>query len=172
MVHVQKADSATFSAYKTYAWVHSSETNSDSTQKATFYADIPIKNAVNTELAKLGWTKDSKTPDVLVSYDVLVKESSKTVSNPVYFQPYRRYYYNPYYYRWGSIYYPSQFAGYEYYSVPVQEGVLIISMMDADTDKVIWQGWTKERMEGSAALSESEIAINAKNIMDELAVAP
>jgi hypothetical protein len=45
------------------------------------------------------------------------------------------------------VYYPSQFAGYDTYSVPVREATLTITMMDPNNDRSIWQAWTTETMQ-------------------------
>jgi hypothetical protein len=45
-----------------------------------------------------------------------------------------------------TIYYPSQFVGYQTYEVPVKERTITITMTDARTDKVAWQAWTTERL--------------------------
>lgn len=170
MVHVQKADNANLNKYNSYAWVKSVTNENDSSQQnAALYAEIAVQNAVNTELNNT-WKEDTKNPDVIISYDLFVEKSRERVSESVYSQPYRRSYYNPYYNRWGSIYYPSDFLGYDYYTVPVKEGTLTITMMDAKTDKVIWQGWTTERLDNSR-ISEDEIANSAKNILSKLEVA-
>jgi len=101
---------------------------------------------VNAELAKQGWREVSDNPDVLLSYDVLVERSTEQQSDPVYSRPPTRMYYNPYRRSWGTIYYPSQFAGDQTCEVPVKEGTITITMTDARTDKVVWQAWTTERL--------------------------
>ena len=66
---------------------------------------------------------------------------------------------------WSSIYYPSQFLGYQQYQVPVREATVTITMMDADTDKRIWQGWTTERLSGG--LSDLDVKKSVRNIFKE-----
>jgi hypothetical protein len=99
----------------------------------------------------------------LISYDVLVQRSVDQRSNPVYSQPFSRYYFNPYTRRWGSFYYPSQFLGYQTYEVPVKEGTVTITMVDARTDKLAWQGWTTEQLNYSR-LTTDEIDRSVRNI--------
>ena len=116
----------------------------------------------------MGWKEVSDNPDVLVSYDLLVERSVETQSDPVYSRSFTRTYYNPRAKRWGTIYYPSQFLGYQTYDVPVKQGTVTITMMDANTDKVVWQAWTTAELNYSQ-LTADEIAHSVKNIFSKLA---
>jgi hypothetical protein len=169
-VHVQKDDTVNLSNYKTYMWVDTRANENDSTQRASAYADISVHNSVNAELRKLGWQEVSDNPDALVGYDVLVERTSEQRSDPVYSQPFTRSYYNRFTRRWNTIYYPSQFLGYDTYRVPVKEGTVTISLMDAKTDKTIWQGWTTENLNYSQ-LTDDEISRSVRNIFNKFDVA-
>lgn len=169
-VHVQQDESANLSSYRTYMWVDTRYSENDNTQRPASYADISVRNASNAELRKNGWTEVSTNPDVLVSYDVVVERTTARQSDPVYSQSFTRSYYNPRTRRWGTIYYPSQFLGYNSYDVPVKEGTITITLTDANTDKIVWQGWTSDELNYSR-LTEEEITRNVKNIFDKLNVA-
>lgn len=166
--YVEKAADANLSNYKTYMWVDTRESEDDASARATSMVDIPVRNAVNTELQGWGWTEVTDNADVLVSYDVLVERNVERQSDPVYSQPISRLYYNPYTRRWSRIYYPSQFLGYQEYSVPVREATVTISMMDADTDRKVWQGWTTERL-GSAGIADLNVRKSIHNIFKQSA---
>jgi len=166
-VHVQKDDSANLANYHTYMWVDSRANDQDKSAKPTAYVDLSVRNAVNAELSKRGWKEVPDNPDVLLSYDVLVERTTERQSDPVYTQPFTRVYYNPYTRRWGTIYYPSRFIGYQTYEVPVKEGTVTLTMMDAKTDKTVWQGWTTERLNYSR-ITEKEISKSVKNILQKL----
>ncbi|HEV8271127.1 MAG TPA: DUF4136 domain-containing protein [Chitinophagaceae bacterium] len=163
--YVEKDSSANLSHYKTYMWVDVKAGENDASSRATAFADVSVHNSVNAELSKWGWQEVTDKPDVLVSYDVLVERNVESQSDPVYSQPYSRFYYNPYTRRWSTIYYPSQFLGYQQYQVPVREATITISMMDAGTDKRIWQGWTTERLSGG--LSDLDVKKSVRNIFKE-----
>jgi hypothetical protein len=169
-VHVQKDDTVNLSNYKTYMWVDTRANENDNGQKATAYADISVRNAVNAELNKMGWREVSDNPDALIGYDILVERTSEQRNDPVYSQPVTRSYYNRFTRRWSTIYYPSQFLGYDTYSVPVKEGTVTISIMDAKTDKSIWQGWTTENMNYSR-LTDDEISRSVRHIFNKFDVA-
>jgi hypothetical protein len=129
-----------------------------------------MRNAVNAELRKAGWREVTENPDVLVSYDVLVERTTEQQKEPVYSQPFTRMYYNPYRRQWSTIYYPSQFMGYQVYESPVREGTITVTLIDAKTDKNIWQGWTTERMDNSR-ITDSEITRSVRNIFGKFDVA-
>ena len=169
-VYVQKDDSINLRNYHTYMWVDTKVNENDKSQRAMAYADISVRNAVNAELRKTGWKEVSDNPDVLVSYDVLVEKTTEQRSDPVYTQPYTRMYYNPYSRRWSTIYYPSQFVGYDNYNEPVKQGTITISMVDANTDKLAWQGWTTENLNYNR-LTTDEISRSVRNIFNKFDVA-
>jgi hypothetical protein len=163
--YVEKDSGTNFSNYKSYMWVDIKSSENDASSRATAFADISVHNAVNAELNKWGWREVTDNPDVLVSYDVLVERNVETQNDPVYSQPYSRLYYNPYTRRWSTIYYPSQFLGYQQYQVPVREATMTITMIDADTDKTIWQGWTTERLNGG--IRDLDVKKGVRNIFKE-----
>jgi len=163
--YVDKDNSVNLSNYKTYMWVDVRSSEDDASSRATAFADVSVHNSVNAELNNWGWREVTDNPDVLISYDVLVERNVETQNDPVYSQPYSRLYYNRFTRRWSTIYYPSQFLGYQQYQVPVREATVTISMMDAGTDKKIWQGWTTERLRGG--LSDLDVKKSVRNIFKE-----
>jgi len=165
-VHVQKDDSVNLGKYKTYTWVDTRYNENDNTKRPASYADIPVRNAANEELRRLGWREVSNDPDAFISYDVLVERGVVQQSDPVYSQSFTRSYYNPRMRRWSTIYYPSQFLGYNSYDVPVKEGTITITITDAMTDKIAWQGWTTESL-NYTRLSQDEITSSVKNIFSK-----
>jgi len=169
-VYVQKDESVNLKNYHTYAWVETKANDHDGSQRAMAYADASVRDAVNSELSKEGWRGVKDNPDVLLSYDILVERSTQQQSDPLYSQPFTRMYYNPYRGRWGTIYYPSQFLGYQNYEVPVKEGTITITMTDANTDKIVWQAWTTEQL-NYAQLTRGEINKSVRNIFNKLDVA-
>jgi hypothetical protein len=126
-----------------------------------------LKTTVNEELQKNGWKEVNSNPDLLVSYDLLVQKDAKQLSDPVYSRPFSRVYYNPYTRRYGNIFYPSQFLGYDDYTVPIKEGTVTLSMVDARTDKTIWQGWTTDELNGNRFTSK-EVQKDVKSILKKL----
>jgi len=168
--YVERDPVANLSAYQTYMWVDVKASEDDASERATSFADLSVRNAANEELQRWGWRETDDNPDVLISYDILVERNVETQSDPVYSQPYSRLYYNRYTRRWSTIYYPSQFLGYQQYQVPVKEATVTIMMMDAKNDKKIWQGWTTERLGGSG-ITELNVKKSVRNIFKEAGAA-
>jgi Domain of unknown function (DUF4136) len=169
-VHVEKDNTVNFSNYKTYMWVDTRYSETDNTPRPVSYGDITVRNAANEELRSAGLTEVSSDPDLLVSYDVLVRNTSTRRSDPVYTQSYTRTYYNPYLRRWSTIYYPSEFLGYNNYNVPVNEGTITITLTDARNDRVVLQGWTTEELNYSR-ITEGEIRSGVRNIFNKMDIA-
>lgn len=165
--HIEKADDADFSNYKTYAWTTNDGKADDYKMDIT---EQKIRSAVNAELAKTGWKETKNNPDVILNYDVLVEKNIQEVSSPVYSRPYTRMIYNPYTRRYATIYYPSQFMGYERDGRTVREGTVTITMIDTKTDRAVWQGWTTEVINGRN-LSSKEIQNSVRSIFRKFDVA-
>jgi hypothetical protein len=164
--HVEKDKYADFSGYKTYSWI----SNDQNSGKQNNLVEMNVRNAVNRELQKSGWREVNHRPDILVSYDVLVERGNKQQRDPVYSQPFTRPFFNPYTRRWGTIYYPSQFLGYNDRTVSVKEGTLSVTMIDARTEKTIWQGWNTDEV-NSRYLTNKEIQAGVKSIFRKFDVA-
>jgi hypothetical protein len=167
VAHVEKDETVNFSNYKTYAWAGTP--NADS-KKENDLAERKIRAAIDAELVKEGWREAKHNPDVLVSYDVLVERSEKPQSSPVYSRPFMRPFFNPYTRRWGTLYYPSQFMGYDNETRTVREGTLTVTMTDVKTDKMVWQGWTTDEVR-SKNLTSKEIQASVKSIFRKFDVA-
>lgn len=170
VAHIEKDESVNLSNYRSFAWIDTKASKNDSA--STTVSDLTersIKNAVNTELAKAGW-KESKNPDVFLTYDVVVEKGLREQNNPVYSQSQTRYFYNPYTRRWVSVYYPSQLLGYDREQQQVKEGTITISLIDAKTDKTVWQGWTTDDV-NSRNLTSKEIQASVRSIFRKFDVA-
>ena len=170
-VHIEKDDNANFSEYKTFAWIDKDGEGKADRNRGNDLTEQKIRTAISNELEKTaGWREVKNRPDVLLSYDVLVEKSVKDVNDPVYSQPFTRLVYNPYTRRYSRIYYPSQFMGYDSYQREVKEGTVSITMIDARTDKAVWQGWTTDEVNGRH-LSSKEIQGYVKSIFKKFDLA-
>ena len=172
--HIKKDDNTDFSQYKTFAWIPARLSHSGGDKDGNKNNDLTetkIREAVNKELGKsAGWKESKHRPDVLLSYDVLVERASKQQSDPVYSMPFTRTFFNPYTRRYFTVYYPSQFMGYDSYEVPTREGTVTISMIDARTNKTVWQGWTTDEV-NSRNLTNKEIQNAVHSIFRKFGVA-
>ena len=137
--HIEKDETVNFSKYKSFTWLHG---ENGKLENQSDLVESKIRAAVTKEFEKIGWRESKNRPDVILDYDVLVERSSKNEKEPVYSQPFSRLVYNPYTRRYATIYYPSQFLGYDSYEKVIKEGTITVTMIDAKTDKTVWQGWT------------------------------
>lgn len=165
--HIEKDESINFNMYKSFAWVHGDK---GKLENQTDLIESKVRQAVTLELEKAGWKQVKNKPDVLLDYDLLVERASKEKNEPVYSQPLSRLIYNPYTRRYATIYYPSQFLGYESYEQLIKEGTITITMIDAKTDKTIWQGWTTEEVNNKNFTSK-EIQNAVRSIFKKFDVA-
>lgn len=169
--HIKKDDATDFSSYKTFSWIDKDGEGKNDRNKSNDLTEQKIREAVNKELEKTaGWKESKHRPDVLLSYDVLVDRTVRQQSDPVYSRSFTRTYYNPYSRRYVNVFYPSQFMGYNDYEVPVREGTVTISMIDARTDKTVWQGWTTDEV-NSKNLTNKEIQNAVRSIFRKFDVA-
>lgn len=169
--HIEKDDNTDFSRYKTFAWIEKDGQGNSNKIKNNNLTEQKIRQAVNAELIKTaGWREVKHKPDVMLSYDVLVERSSREINSPVYSRPFTRLIYNPYTRRYTTIYYPSQFIGYERDERAIREGTVTITMIDSRTDKAVWQGWTTEEV-NSKNLTTKEIQYAVRSIFKKFDIA-
>ena len=166
--YVQKDADVDFSSIKTYSWAL---TQADKeTAAATKNEDLTnrkIRQAIDEKLKEKGWKEVKKNPDVYLVYDVMVEEANKKVTTPVYSQSFTRWFYNGRTRRWVPVFYPSQFMGYDEDVQKTREGTLTLTLMDAETDKTIWQGWTTSEMAGRK-LTDKQIDSKVKTLVAKL----
>src|SRR5689334_8324796 len=89
--HVEKDPSASLKNYRTYAWLgeHKGGKGYQGLEEKN------LKDLVNKQLEKNGWRQVKNNPDVMIDYDIMVENDVKNQSDPVYTNPYVRYFYNP-----------------------------------------------------------------------------
>ena len=169
--HIEKDDNTDFRKYKTFSWVEKEGKDKNDRNKNNDLAEQKIRDAVNKELEKTaGWKESKNNPDVLLSYDLLVERSVKQESEPVYSNPFARTFYNPYSRRFYRVFYPSRFMGYDNYDVNTREGTVTISMIDATTEKTVWQGWATDEV-GSRKMTSKEIQSSVRAIFRKFDIA-
>jgi hypothetical protein len=169
--HIEKDDSTDFRQYKTFAWMDKDGEGKNDRNRNNDLTEQKVKDAVSKELVKTaGWRESKSRPDVLLSYDVLVEKTVKEQTDPVYSRPFTRVFYNPYTRRYSTIYYPSQFLGYDRDQRSVREGTVTITMIDAKSDKTVWQGWTTDEV-NNRNLSSKEIQNAVRSIFRKFDVA-
>lgn len=149
--HIERANDVNFNNYHRFAWAQKDEKGSRSG-----LMEQQIKDAIAAELQRKGWQPVTRNPDVVLSYDVLVEKGKRVQSDPVYSWGGYRLFYNPYRRHFYRVYYPSQFVGYDNYSIPVKEGTITITMVDANNDETVLQGWASDEV-SNRRLSSKEV---------------
>lgn len=169
--HFEKDETADFRQYKTFAWLDKDGEGRNDHDRSNDLTELRIKEAISAEIKRsAGWREVKNRPDILLSYDVLVERSTREINNPVYSRPFSRVVFNPYTRRYTTIFYPSQFMGYERDQRAIKEGTVTITMIDARTDKTVWQGWTTDEV-NSRNLTSKEIQNSVKSIFRKFDVA-
>ena len=161
--HIEKDDNADLSHYKTFSWIDVDGKGKNDRNKNNDLTEQKVRQAVSKELQKEGWRETKNDPDVLLSYDVLVERSTREQSDPRYSRPFTRTFYNPYSRRFFNVYYPSQFMGYDNREISTREGTVTVSMIDAKTEKTVWQGWATDEV-NSRHMTSKEIQNSVKAI--------
>jgi len=135
--------------------------------KTSDLTDRKIKESIERNLTEQGWKLNKKNPDVLLSYEIDIEKERRNRQTPMYSTPTYRYVYNPYGRRWVPVYYPSELMGYRNSTEVVQEHTLTVSLIDAETDKTVWQGWTTVD-KNTKRMSDKEIDNNIRAIVKKL----
>lgn len=97
----------------------------------------------------------------------MIEEENKNIRTAVYSDSFTRWFYNPNSRRWVPVFYPSRFMGYDEDTRKIKEGTLTLTLLDADSDKTIWQGWTTSELSGRK-LTDKQIDSKVKAIVNKL----
>lgn len=164
--HVEVAQGVNFDNYKTFGWTNNNGVNKTG-RADNDIVDNNIKNSVSAELEKKGWQETDQKPDVLLDYNVTVHKGVRKETEPVYGYPYTGYFYSPWRHRMAYYYNPGFFSVYHTYNVPFKEGTLTVNMVDANTNKLVWQGWATGDIT-SKSITSKEAQSDVKSIFKKL----
>lgn len=109
--------------YKSFGW--STALSIENRNNPLYYNELNdkrIKSAIAVQLESRNY-RYSEDPDLEIHYHIIIEDRTVMRTDPY------GYYYGPYWMR-------SEVSVYEY-----QEGTLIIDLMDAKTDNLVWRGW-------------------------------
>lgn len=167
--YVQKDANVDLSKIQTYSWVKTQTDKEDRSNKGRTddLTARKIRASIDRNLQEKGWKEVTKNPDVYLVYDVMIENEDKRIQRPVYSESFTRWFFNPRSRRWVPVFYPSRLMGYDEQTRRVKEGTLTLTMLDAETDKTIWQGWTTSELDGKK-LTDKEIDGNVKAIIKKI----
>lgn len=155
---IEKDETVDFSKIKTYQWIG----NGANSSEPKGLSERNLQAAVSSKLRQADWVEVNSNPDVFIMHDMDVEKKLEERSSPVYSRSFIRQYYHPYRKRWVSVYYPSRFIGYDNDQYEVNEGTITLTMVDAKTDKVIWQAWNTDKVDYKKLTSkEIQSAVNS-----------
>jgi hypothetical protein len=168
--YVTKDDTYDISKVRNYTWMRA-QRDSLGRQRSVRGNDLvnnTIKTSFDRNLAASGWRQvRPASADVFVVYDMDVQRENVNVSDPVYSQPMTHWYYSPYRRGFVPIYYPSTLVGYNNSVQTVNEGTITLTVIDAKTDKTIWQGSATSEINGRR-MTDAEIDDYVKAIIKKL----
>lgn len=137
--------------YKTYAWLPVKEIESKTNPLVyNELTDKRIKRAVDTQLKAKSILYTTDSPDLRVHYHIVI--DNKSMVRP-----------SIYGYNYSQYWIRNQMDVYQY-----REGTLIIDLMDAKNNNLIWRGWGTSVMDSSDIdLTEEEINVAVYKILKE-----
>lgn len=140
-----------FAKYKTFALF-----KSDSGQTISQLNQQRIADAIRSEMTKKGFQEATSNPDVLVNSVAVFKDRTSVSSTSYGYGGV----YRPYYWGGGGI-------GYTNYDVHhYKDGSLIIDVIDANTNKLIWQGIGNKEIDGPIKDPDTKIPKAVAMIME------
>lgn len=158
-VKVDQVDSAHLANYKKYAWVKPEEKTSQLPQLSNSITEENIRSAVKTEFAKKGIIEDDQNPDLLLMYHIFTAQKTENVPNPPVY-PYYGYGFGPRAYYFHGQLIPIAYAGYYnpwntgYHQEHYTDGTLIIDVIDAKNNELLWRGSMENPVNDAGSLSK------------------
>jgi Domain of unknown function (DUF4136) len=113
-----------FTLYRTFDW--KMDLDLESRQNPLYYNELTdkrIREAVVEALSEKGYNKTISNPDFQIHYHIMVEDKSIATLDP------------------SGHNYDAYWLGTAATTYQYKEGTLIIDLMDADTNKLIWRGW-------------------------------
>jgi hypothetical protein len=150
--------SANFTSYTTYKWYQDTPpARRDSIRTYNTFLDKRIRSAVEANMARKGFRLVDSNPDVLVAYDVKVVTRQELHTDYGYYPGW----YGPGWYGYGWWYGYRYDYGYSRFAYPMyidqyQDGTIIIDLVDARDNELVWRGWGEMRVD-NVNISQSEV---------------
>lgn len=138
-VYVLESTTDNLAKASTFTWVNSDAASFIPGVGTTSGEDELVRKTVNKYLFNNGWEEVNLDPDVLVVYDLMVPDRSN-------YKQVKKNYYNAFTRRYYPLNYPAGMRNITENDRNIKEAALFLSLVDANSDKVLWQGWTHQRM--------------------------
>jgi hypothetical protein len=170
-VNAEKFKKVDFKAYKTYAWLQSSDSITvpgiDRLKLNT-----TITDNVDLQFTRRGIEVNTSTPDLLVRYDVVLTNSTAYINTPIYdTRPAVSYGvgFGPY----GShssfgVYTQTVQVGTKTQSIQYRNGSLVVEIYERTTGDLLWRGYAQGQKEESGVVDFQRLRSNVPQIVDDI----
>ncbi|MGH8495447.1 MAG: DUF4136 domain-containing protein [Gammaproteobacteria bacterium] len=134
-IQVERDPDANLVEYESYSWVAPEQQDVEDPILDSALLSKKVERAIRATLDERGFEATETNPDFYVTYHTASKEKLRTTGFNVGIG-YSRF--DP---RWGyaAVFGPPEVRSYE-------EAVLIIDVVDAETDTLVWRGWETGRL--------------------------
>jgi hypothetical protein len=141
-IETQHADDVDFSKYKTWNWLPEGDTKETDVRLSDPLVVARIRRAIETELMTQGFRRDAASPDFIVKYHAALEDhmSESAVDNAYESAQYERY---------------DQNWTYQY-ATAWQQGTLLIDILDAQSNELVWRGSAQAEIDTSAPDDEKD----------------
>lgn len=174
-VSTNKTASVDLSKYKTFAYLPMLKDSAD--QSAYNYeAETRFMDQIGEEMRTLGYEVDVDNPDLLVYAQANFQQEEDLQREPIYNNyNYYNYGYGPafgyssYYSGYTGIGNVGSVAGYDVEEVEYGEGTMVVDLIDAETNNIVWRGTAKDEAFSVDAV-QNNISAYADEIFEEYPV--
>jgi len=134
-IQTEKDPDADLTGYESFSWVAPEQNEVRDPVLDSELLEKKVRRAIESTLAARGFTPDEGDPDFYVTYHTASKEKLRSSGFDIGIG-YSRF--DP---RWGysAVFGPPDVESYE-------EAILIIDVIDAETDTLVWRGWETGRL--------------------------
>ncbi len=165
-VSTNKTASVDLSKYKTFAYLPMLKDSTD--QSAYNYeAETRFMDQIGEEMRKFGYTMDVDNPDLLVYAQAQFQQEENLQTEPIYNNyTYYNYGYTPafnYPYYYSGYTGVNDVVGYDLEEVDYGEGTMVVDLIDAKTNNIVWRGTAKDE-----AFSVDAVQNNLSTYADEI----
>lgn len=128
-VHSTHDPKENFAALHTYSWLFKKSGAPMDPRVDNDIVKAKVRDSANGVLEQKGYTEVTSNPDFLISYHVITADVAGDDTIPNY---------------WG--YFPIWQGGIGFYNLPVENGTLIIDIVDPKTMHLIWRGTGEKQL--------------------------
>jgi hypothetical protein len=165
-VKVDYNPTANFSQYKSFAWLPAEVKTTGNPLYKSSLTDQRVRQSIEAAFAERGIFRQAGNPDFLVGYHYYVEQKTRQVPTGYGVPFYGGWGFRPWGWGWGMPYY----GGYRPYATERYDaGTLVVDIVDARTNDLVWRGSFEEAVSNPAALTR-QLSRQVAKIMDKYPV--